>query len=94
VSRQHVQALVQRLLRDRWIHQRPNPAHQRAHLLELTPEGKGRLVAMREREEASLADLELPFRPGELDRLAGGLKHVREMLEQVKEGRVQEARRG
>ena len=83
VSRQHIQALSKRLLQDGWIAAQPNPAHQRSHLLELTAAGRARLAALRTREETALASLELPFRAGELDNLAAGLRHVREVLEQV-----------
>jgi DNA-binding MarR family transcriptional regulator len=87
VSRQHIQALSKRLLQEGWIAVQPNPAHQRSHLLELTTTGRARLAALRTREETALAGLELPFRAGELDDLAAGLRHVREVLEQVSEKR-------
>lgn len=80
VSRQHVQSLVRHLLRDGWVAQRPNPAHQRSFLIEITEAGRSRLSDLRHREEGAAAALRLPFQPGELTALAGGLGRVREAM--------------
>lgn len=80
VSRQHVQAVIQRLVQAGWIRQRPNPAHRRSFLLELTEQGAERLQALRGREEEAMAALDLPLVPGELEALAQGLTRVREAM--------------
>lgn len=59
VSRQHVQALVDRLLAAALVAYRDNPAHRRSRLVAATESGKAALSALRERELAALSRLEL-----------------------------------
>jgi DNA-binding MarR family transcriptional regulator len=46
VSRQHIRALAQSLIRRGWIASVPNPAHRRSFLLQLTPGGRQALETM------------------------------------------------
>jgi DNA-binding MarR family transcriptional regulator len=50
VSRQHIQSSVNELVELGWIETRPNPAHRRSRLIELTQTGRDRLVAAQEIE--------------------------------------------
>jgi DNA-binding MarR family transcriptional regulator len=80
VSRQHVQVTARRLERAGWICCIKNPGHRKSHLLDLTPMGRTRLHAMRKREDAAFAALELPFRDGELSKLTRQLERVRKTI--------------
>ncbi len=58
VTRQHIQVLVNQLLRDELVERRPNPEHKRSHLIGLTPKGRQTIAAMLERELELLQALE------------------------------------
>ena len=77
VTRQHIQVIVNALLQQRLVRMRENPAHRRSGLVELTPLGKEKIAAMREREAQHLAGL--PFRVG-----GGELKQARKVLRSVR----------
>lgn len=81
VSRQHVQVLANELLAAGLVEARPNPAHLRSPLLELTAAGRHRFTTMRGREvhllEAAVARLARP----ELGRLAGALREIGDAVE-------------
>ena len=81
VSRQHVQVLVNGLLREGLIARDENPAHRRSPLLRLTPEGRRQLTNMRQREADLLADVRLAMKPGDLEQAAAALLTVRSYLE-------------
>jgi DNA-binding MarR family transcriptional regulator len=50
VTRQHIQALVDRLAEAGLVEARPNPAHKKSPLVALTSQGEAVFRAMRERE--------------------------------------------
>lgn len=77
VSRQYVQTVMNELARQALVVFRDNPAHKRSRLLELTPEGEGRIRAIMARE-------------GEvLQRVAAGLSSVpvRQAVEVLRQAR-------
>lgn len=57
VSRQHIQTLVNTLLRDGLVVRKSNPAHARSKLVSLTPQGRQTITAMLEREGRLLRGL-------------------------------------
>ena len=59
VSRQHIQTLVNELLRDGLVIRKPNAAHKRSKLVSLTPKGRSTITAMLERERKALRALDL-----------------------------------
>ena len=81
VSRQHIQALVKMLLRDRLAAIEENPAHRRSFLLRLTPQGKRLLEQMDKRERKLLANIPLHITSKELQRAGATLRALRESLE-------------
>jgi DNA-binding MarR family transcriptional regulator len=81
VSRQHVQMLVNGLLLDGLIVAGDNPAHRKSPLLQLTPQGKRQLEAMREREVRLLAKARLGLDEEQIDRAVDTLRAVRCFLE-------------
>jgi DNA-binding MarR family transcriptional regulator len=74
VSRQHIQALVNELLRDGLVVRRPNPAHKRS---KLTAEGRKTIRAMLERETELLRRLELDADTRQLTSTAAVLEELR-----------------
>ncbi|MDR3640882.1 MAG: MarR family transcriptional regulator [Humidesulfovibrio sp.] len=86
VSRQQIQVEVRALEKAGLVETRPNPAHRTSHLLALTKEGRGRLSALREKEETALGRLGLLFEPGEIGRVAKGLHQIRTALDKVQAG--------
>jgi DNA-binding MarR family transcriptional regulator len=59
VSRQHIQTLVNELLKLGLVIRKPNPMHKRSRLVGLTPEGHRTISGMLERETELLQDLRL-----------------------------------
>jgi DNA-binding MarR family transcriptional regulator len=59
VSRQHIQTLVNELLKLGLVIRKPNPMHKRSRLVGLTPEGHRTISGMLEREKELLQDLRL-----------------------------------
>jgi DNA-binding MarR family transcriptional regulator len=80
VARQHVQLLVNGLLAAGLVAARPNPAHRRSPLIELTAAGRRRFDALRQRERAALAALRLPVGERELRAAADTLAALRGAL--------------
>lgn len=83
VSRQQIRVEVRRLEQDGLVSSEPNPAHRTSHLIRLTGKGRRRLAALRDKEQAALADLHLPFRPGQVEQVSQGVLRIREALDQV-----------
>ena len=81
VSRQHIQMLVNPLLRDGCVELVHNPAHKRSKLVQLTAKGKTAVASMQEREEAVFARLPLAFDADELVRTASTLAALRQLFE-------------
>ena len=80
VSRQHVQTLVNALLKRGLVALAENPRHQRSKMVELTPKGRALTKTVRSREEKILARLGRELDAAELERAAEVLGHVREMF--------------
>lgn len=78
VSRQHVQSLVNGLLKDGLVALTPNPAHQRSHLVQLTKKGTALVESMIHKERAVLSRLRLSLSERELNAAAKVLCVVRE----------------
>jgi DNA-binding MarR family transcriptional regulator len=77
VSRQHIQIIVNDLLKGRLVRQRENPAHKRSPLVELTAQGRELIATLRAREAEYLGAL--PFKVG-----GGDLKQARKVLRSVR----------
>jgi DNA-binding MarR family transcriptional regulator len=56
VSRQHIQAIVNELLREGLVELRDNPAHRRSCLVALTAVGDAAIAGIRDTERAVLGD--------------------------------------
>lgn len=91
VSRQHIQILVNGLLKDALVATGENPAHRRSPLLRLTSKGKRHLEAMQKRELRLLAQARLNLPNNDLSAAADTLQSVRRFLES-KEWRKQLAK--
>lgn len=81
VSRQHIQSLVNPLVREGQVELVDNPAHRRSKKVRLTPAGRSRVRRMRRREEAVLAALPLRSTRKEVVAAAAVLRELREVLE-------------
>ncbi len=81
VSRQHIQILVNGLLKDGLVASEENPAHRKSPLVRLTAKGKNRLLASQKRESQLLARAEFRLPAREIDRAAEALRSLRELLE-------------
>lgn len=57
VSRQHIQSLADSLVAARLVEFRPNPAHRRSLLLDLTPHGRSVFAAMQRAEAPVLSGI-------------------------------------
>jgi DNA-binding MarR family transcriptional regulator len=80
VTRQHIQALVNDLLKLHLVSLSDNPVHRRSALVQLTPEGQKAIDRMKRRERQFLDGLELKARPDDLRRASATLSAVREAL--------------
>ena len=69
VSRQHIQMLVNELLRDGLVVLADNPAHRRSKHVRITAKGKAALAAMEAREAPLVKDLAGRFSRRDLARL-------------------------
>lgn len=81
VSRQHIQTMVNPLIKDGYVERVPNPAHKRSLLVRLTPRGRDLVAAMKEREGRAFGALALPATGEELIRAGRILDAVRGLLE-------------
>jgi len=89
-SRQHVQALVNRLVADGMAELIPNPDHRRSQLVSLTAAGSDALEAMWRREAGLVDELPLESAVEDLQRAAGVLRELRRLLEAARLPAAQE----
>jgi DNA-binding MarR family transcriptional regulator len=82
VTRQHIQVIVNGLLKHGLVITRQNPAHQRSTLIALTGEGRAMMQEIRRREEAFLGSANFGLSPGDLKRARKTLRAVRRGLEE------------
>jgi DNA-binding MarR family transcriptional regulator len=80
VTRQHIQTLVNALLRLHLVSIEANPAHRRSALVHLTAEGQKTIERMRRRERKHLERIDPGRSAAEVRRSAETLKAVREAL--------------
>jgi DNA-binding MarR family transcriptional regulator len=80
VSRQHIQSLVNPLLRDGHVELFANPAHRRSSLVRLTPRGARLVESMLAREQRLLDRMPLDASEAELRRAAEVLRDLRAAL--------------
>lgn len=80
VSRQHIQMLVNPLLREGYLERVENPAHKRSKLVRLTAEGRAMAEEMHRREAAFFEAIAAELSVDELEAAAKALKHLREFL--------------
>jgi len=81
VSRQHIQALVDRLAEEGSVAFMDNPAHERSRLVRLTPQGKQLVEAMNRREAEILGRLKINIPGRDLLKGAAVLRAVRQLFE-------------
>jgi DNA-binding MarR family transcriptional regulator len=83
VSRQATQRLVNELAAEGCVTFVENVAHQRSHLVQLTPKGQDYIFALLQRERQIAAEMEaIPLSEEHLRATAVGLRAVRAWLEQ------------
>jgi DNA-binding MarR family transcriptional regulator len=81
VSRQHIQVLVNELLKDCLVATEENPAHRKSPLLRLTAKGRRQLLAIQEREAKLLARARFELAASDIDRATETIRFVRSFLE-------------
>jgi DNA-binding MarR family transcriptional regulator len=81
VSRQNIQILTNALLKEKLVAREANPAHQRSHLIRLTPRGRRLVEESLGREERRLRHLEVPVTRGEVKTAVRVLRAVCTALE-------------
>jgi DNA-binding MarR family transcriptional regulator len=81
VSRQHIQALVNRLVEEGLVELVPNPAHKRSPLARLTALGKKTVEAMNRHEAKLLSKADLGVADKDLREAAETLRAVRAYFE-------------
>jgi DNA-binding MarR family transcriptional regulator len=81
VSRQHVQMLVNQLVKESCAEMVPNPAHKRSALVRLTAQGKKVADSMYHREVKLLNQSDLGVTDPELQEAAETLRAVRALFE-------------
>ncbi len=86
VTRQHIQVLVNRLIKAGLVAARPNPADERAPLVAPTRKGKAAFARIRRRENAVLAELGHVLASHDLDAAIETLAALRVHLD----GKLQE----
>jgi DNA-binding MarR family transcriptional regulator len=80
VTRQHIQALVNRLLEQGLVALDQNPAHRRSALVTLTPPGRRLIERILKREARFYADLRLGVPRQEIVQAARALARVRRAM--------------
>jgi len=80
VSRQHIQTVVNGLLKDELVDTRDNPAHARSPLIELTAAGRRTYRTIRRREEHLLERMAENFEPRKLATTATTLAELESFL--------------
>jgi DNA-binding MarR family transcriptional regulator len=82
VTRQHIQSLVNSLLKLDLVQLEKNPAHQRSFLLLLTSKGDALIRRVKGRERRFLASMHSRIKRADLERATAILATVREALEE------------
>jgi DNA-binding MarR family transcriptional regulator len=77
VSRQHIQIVVNELLRQKLVETQENPAHKGSLLIALTKKGVAQIRQMKEREQRLLMQCKLPVSEKNLTGAAETLRAVR-----------------
>jgi DNA-binding MarR family transcriptional regulator len=77
VSRQHMQAVVYELLKQKLVETQENPAHKSSPLIALTKKGAGCIRQMKQREQRVLLKCRIQVCAKELARTAESLQAVR-----------------
>jgi DNA-binding MarR family transcriptional regulator len=80
VSRQHIQVLVNELMRQGLVVRKPNPAHKRSKLVSLTKKGEERIRIMLGKERRALQSLKLDAKIDELAAAANLLSEIKQAL--------------
>jgi DNA-binding MarR family transcriptional regulator len=80
VSRQHVQALVDRFRARGLVELAENPNHRRSRLVRLTRNGRAQVKSMLQRETAALRSLGLAIPPQQIRSAARALQTLRQQL--------------
>ena len=80
VTRQHIQALVNRLLEQDLVALDDNPAHRRSALVALTPGGRRVIQRMLKREARYYAGLKLGARGRDIEAASRTLEEVRRAM--------------
>jgi DNA-binding MarR family transcriptional regulator len=81
VSRQHIQAIVNDLLRASLVELRENPRHKRSRIVQLTSDGETALQDIVDREQAVLREIEMPVSEADLNHAHDVMISLREMME-------------
>jgi DNA-binding MarR family transcriptional regulator len=81
VSRQHIQAIVNELLRADLVELAENPRHKRSRIVKMTPAGEKAMREILERERAVLDEIDLPVSESELGHAQDVLRRLRQMME-------------
>ena len=80
VSRQHIQAIVDELLRQKLVETQDNPAHKTSPLIALTQKGASCIRRMKEREQRVLMERKLEVSERNLACTAETLRAVRSVF--------------
>jgi DNA-binding MarR family transcriptional regulator len=80
VTRQHIQVMVNELMKEGLVKPAHNPAHKRSKLVQLTPAGSSYLLEITRREKVLLSSLDLGLQEGKLKQAVDVLRRVREAL--------------
>ena len=83
VTRQHIQGLVNALLKLKLVELGTNPAHRRSPLVQLTPAGRKTIDRMKQREDRLLSRIDSGRDPKKFRRAADVLRGVRRALEET-----------
>lgn len=81
VSRQHIQRIVDELLKEGLVERRTNPAHRRSKLIALSSEGEQLLASLDEREAELMRFLARGLRLEQVREATRVVRHVRSQLE-------------
>jgi DNA-binding MarR family transcriptional regulator len=88
VSRQHIQASVDALLRKGLVELRENPAHKRSRLVTLTAQGQTAFAEIRRREVSVLAQLADGVAPATLNTTSELLRTLTQRLDEAQSRRT------
>ncbi len=88
VSRQHIQTLVNPLLKSGHLRVAENPEHKRSPLVSLTPDGEKAIVQMQEKESEFFRRVNIDVSRQQLEKTADTLRAVRTAIERDEGGSV------